>query len=120
MHGMSRRRLLLITGAWALAALIAPASASNGQAGLSLRRTRFVMDDHGQVWLSAVFLNEGTSPISVRGIAPSKSGPWTQVGQTAAPGASVRGALKVKDGGPPVLWVDSSQGLLHFPLPHSG
>lgn len=119
MQGMSRRKLLLMIGILAVGSLIAPVAASNTQAGLTLRHTRFVMDDTGQVWLSAQFLNDTSKPIGIRAVAPAKAGPWTSVGQTAAPGATVRGAMKVSDSGPSVLWVDSSQGLLRFELAQS-
>jgi hypothetical protein len=102
-----------------VASLIVPAAASNSQAGLMLRRTRFVMDDTGQVWLSAQFLNDSNKPIGIHAVAPAKTGPWTSVGQTITPGATVRGTMKISDGGPSFLWVDSTLGLLRFELPHS-
>lgn len=119
MNAFSRRKVLAMIGVAAVASLIAPAAASNSQAGLTLRHIRYVMDDAGQVWLSAQFLNDGTKPIGINAVAPGKAGPWTNVGQTAAPGATVRGKMKVSDGGPAVLWVDSTLGLLRFELPHA-
>lgn len=119
MHGLSRRKLLVMIGMTAVASLIAPAAASNTQAGLTLRRTRYVMDETGQVWLWAQFLNDSNKPIAIRGLAPSKAGPWSNVGQTAAPGTTLKGSMKVSDGGPSSLWVDSSVGLLRFDVPHS-
>lgn len=119
MRGISRRKLLVMIGMTAVASLLAPAAASNTQAGLTLRRARYVMDDTGQVWLWAQFLDDSNKPISIRGIAPSKAGPWTNVSQSAAPGATMKGTMKVSDGGPAFLWVDSSVGLLRFDVPHS-
>lgn len=117
MNGITRRKLLATIGMTAVASLIAPAAASSTQAGLTLRRTRYAMDDKGQVWLLAHFLNESNKPIGIIAVAPAKSGPWTSVGQTAAPGGTVRGTMKVSDGGPAFLWVDSTLGLLRFALP---
>ena len=119
MYGMSRRKLLVMIGVTAVLSLLVPAEASSSQAGLTLRHTRFVMDDTGQVWLSAHFLNDTNKPIRIHAVAPSKAGPWTSVGRTVAPGATVRGAMKISDGGPSFLWVDTTLGLLRFELPHS-
>ncbi|HEY2586878.1 MAG TPA: hypothetical protein VGI81_14125 [Tepidisphaeraceae bacterium] len=103
----------------ALAALVlAPGAASAGpQAGIDLRKTKYYMDDKGQVWLSVHLHNEGTRPVAVIGLAPDKAGPWTTVGQNVPPGATLRSAMKVPDNGVSVVWVDSSAGILRFELP---
>lgn len=117
MHGTLRRKFLGLIVFAALASILAPVAASTNEP-LTLRKTRYVMDNSGQVWLSVLLVNNGTQPVSVLGLAPAKAGPWTTVGQTAAPGATVRSAMKVKEN-TTALWVDSSRGILRFDLPHA-
>lgn len=115
---MLRRKFIALVLLSAVTMLVAPVSASDAHAGLTLRKAKYVMDDSGQVWLSVQLVNEGRKPMAILGLAPAKAGPWTSVGQNATPGATVRSAMKVKDGGVTVLWVDSTAGILRFELPH--
>jgi hypothetical protein len=110
---------LVRTIVFALVALvIAPvATLAAPQAGIDLRKTKYFMDDKGQVWLSVHLHNEGSQPVAVIGLAPDRSGPWTSVGQNLPPGATLRGAMKMPAKGVSVVWVDSSAGLLRFELP---
>ena len=117
MHGSLRKKLLGLLALAALVSMLAPVAASTNQP-LSLRKSKYVMDGSGQVWLSVVLANEGKQPVSILGLAPAKAGPWTNVDQIAAPGSTVRSAMKVKEG-TTALWVDSSQGILRFELPHA-
>lgn len=117
MHGTLRKNLLGLLLLAALVSMLAPVAASTHQP-LSLRKSKYVMDGSGQVWLSVVLANDGTQPVTVLGLAPAKAGPWTTVGQTAVPGTTVKSAMKVKEG-TTALWVDSSQGILRFELPHA-
>jgi hypothetical protein len=94
-----------------------PCSAADVQAQLHLRKTKYTIDENGQVWLRLIFINDGSAPIGVTAFAPARQGPWTAVNQKVEPGALVRGAIKASEGGPTVVWVDSSQGLLRFELP---
>lgn len=106
--------ILLALVAWTLAPRAASAAP---RAGLDVRKTKYFMDDKGQVWLSVHLVNGGDKPVTIVRLAPSESGPWTNVGQSVAPGETVRGAIKVQDGGIAAVWVDSSQGVLRFDLP---
>jgi hypothetical protein len=117
MHGTLRKKLLGLLVLVALVSMLAPVAASTHQP-LSLRKSKYVMDGSGQVWLTVVLANDGSNSVSVLGLAPAKAGPWTTVDQIAAPGATVRSAMKVKEGAT-ALWVDSSQGILRFDLPHA-
>ena len=114
---MVRRKFMVLVLLSAVATLVAPVSASDAHAGLMLRKAKCVMDGSGQVWLSVQLVNDGKKSLAILGLAPAKAGPWTTVGQNAAPGAVVRSAMKVKDGGVTVLWVDSTAGILRFELP---
>lgn len=107
---------MLVLALIAVVATPTPASAVP-QAGVNLRRTKYFMDDKGQVWLSVHLHNEGPRPVAVMGLAPDKAGPWTSVGQNLPPGQTLRGAMKVPEGGVTVVWVDSSAGILRFELP---
>jgi hypothetical protein len=119
MNQTLRRKFLALVVLSAMTLVMVPASASDTQAGLELRKSKYVMDDSGQVWLSVQLVNDGKKPLGILGLAPAKAGPWTTVSQNAAPGAVVRSAMKVKDGGVTVLWVDSTAGILRFELPHT-
>ena len=116
---MLHRKFMVLILLSTIASLVAPVSASDVHAGLTLRKAKYVMDDSGQVWLSVQLVNDGKKPLAILGLAPAKAGPWTSVGQNAAPGATVRSAMKVKEGGVTVLWVDSTAGILRFELPHT-
>lgn len=115
MQRTSRRMLLGVLLVSAISLALTPASASTAQAGLSIKKSRYVMDGGGQVWLKVQLLNGGSQPIRILGLAPAKAGPWTTVGQSAAPGEAIRTSMKVKENAA-VLWVDSSQGILRFEL----
>jgi hypothetical protein len=118
MKQILRRATLALIVVLAVALWIVPASASTTQGGLELRKSKYVMDDRGQVWLSVQLVNNTSNALSIIGLAPGKAGPWTSVGQTATPGAMVRSAMKVKEDGVTALWVDTTQGILRFDLPH--
>lgn len=117
------QRTISITGfRWVVLALIGlvlapiPASAAP-QAGIDLRKTKYYVDDKAQVWLSVHLHNESARPVAILGLAPGKAGPWTTVGQNIPPGATLRAAMKIPDGGVSVVWVDSNVGILRFELP---
>lgn len=109
-------RLLLAAAATLL--LAAPAVAGGSPSGLELRKIRHVLDDRGRVNLRLKLVDVGIGSITILGIAPSRLGPWTDVGQTLAPGATMT-AVMPASAHSQALWVDSSRGLIEFDLPAS-
>jgi hypothetical protein len=107
---------MLVLALIALAMTPTPASAAS-QAGIDLRKTKYIMDDKGQVWLSVHLHNDSPRPVAVLGLAPDKAGPWTTVGQNLPPGVTLRSAMRIPEGGVTVVWVDTSVGILRFELP---
>lgn len=100
--------------------IAATASASQRQGSLELHKVHHVLDENGQVWLTVQFVNQGNHPVTVAGIAPSRWGPWTKIGQKIDPGSVVRGKIKTSDKDPKNIWVDSSEGLSVFALSADG
>lgn len=107
-------RILLLTFFFGTV-LARPISAAS-QAGLDLKRTHYFVDERTRVWLSVHLINEGTQAVTIVAIAPAKSGPWTKVGQSVAPGAMARCAMPAPDGGAKAVWVGTSAGLVEFDL----
>ena len=113
----SRYLLFLIC---AIAALLAtPAGAGQRNGSLELHRWKHLMDDGGRFWVSVQLTNDGSAPVTVKGIAPSAFGPWSDVSQVAEPGQRIAAKLKV-DGEPSDkamdVWIYSSEGLCKFVL----
>jgi hypothetical protein len=87
-------------------------------ASLHLKKIRYYLDENGRPWLAAHFSNDGNATVAVKAMSPARSGPWTTIDQKVESGSMLRGAIPVKGGDALTeLWVDSSQGLLHFDLP---
>jgi hypothetical protein len=104
----------------AVAALLAtPAGAGQRNGSLELHRWKHLMDEGGHLWISVQLTNDGNAPVTVKGIAPSALGPWSDVSQVAEPGQRVAAKLKI-DGQPsekPVdVWIYSTEGLCKFVL----
>lgn len=100
------------------ASLQAPVAAqAQRQGSLHLHKFKYVMDPNGVVWLSVQFSHDGNKPITVIGVAPNRAGPWTEVKQTVAPGALVRGSIKIVKDQPSTVFVDCSEGIEVFALP---
>jgi hypothetical protein len=113
----TRNALLLICAAAML--LAAPAGAGQRNGSLELYRWKHVMDEGGHLWLAIQLTNKGNGPITVKGIAASAFGPWSDVSETAEPGQRIRAKLKT-DSDPaekPVdIWIYSTEGLAKFVL----
>lgn len=95
----------------------APAIAQQSQGTLHVRKWKHVVDGGGQTFLSIQFLNTGTKPITLLGIAPTRVGPWINLGQKLQPGEMTRALMKATKGDPEKVWVDCSEGLLVFEPP---
>jgi hypothetical protein len=99
--------------------LATPAGAGQKQGSLELHRWKHLMDEGGHLWVAVQFNNTGNGPITVKGIAPSAFGPWSDVSQTAEPGQRVRAKLKTDDQSidkPMDIWIFSTEGLAKFTL----
>jgi len=104
----------------ALAAALFPAAAAAepaGQSSLELRRVKHVIDGDGRVWLSIQLANHGNKPVTVTGIAPTRFGPWSDVGKAVEPNANLKTLMKIAKDEPTSVWFSTSEGLCVFQLP---
>lgn len=109
--------LLAVGTSMALAPLGARAAQPQRQQNLQLHKWKFRVDDSGRIFLSVQFANMGGKAVQITGIAPARKGPWTLVGQKLPPEGSIRWSLPIEKDPPETIWVDCSDGLLHFDLP---
>ena len=115
----SRTRSILWLICAAATLLATPAGAGQRNGSLELHRWKHLMDEGGHVWLSIQLTNEGNAPVTVKGIALSALGPWSDVSETAQPGQRVRAKLKTDEdpaSKPVDVWIFSSEGLCKFEL----
>ena len=115
----SRTRGILWIICAAAMLLATPAGAGQRNGSLELHRWKHLMDEGGHLWISVQLTNDGSAPVTVKGIAPSALGPWSDVSQVAEPGQRVAAKLKI-DAQPsdkPVdVWIYSTEGLCKFEL----
>jgi hypothetical protein len=115
-HGLLLRFLVGL----ALAAVLFPAAAAadqSRQGSLELRRIKRVIDGDGRVWLSLQLANHGNKTVTVTGIAPSRFGPWSDVGKAVEPNANLKTLMKIVKDEPTTVWFSTSEGLCVFQLP---
>ena len=115
----SKIRYLLFVICGVAMVLATPAGAGQRNGSLELHRWKHLMDDGGHMWVSVQLTNDGSAPITVKGIAPSALGPWSDVSQVAEPGQRVAAKLKVDDDAtdkPMDVWIYSTEGLCKFEL----
>ena len=104
----------------ALAAVLLPAAAAadqTKQGSLELRKIKHVIDGDGRVWLSLQLANHGTKTVTVTGIAPTRFGPWSDVGKAVEPNANLKTLMKIVKDEPAAVWFSTSEGLCVFQLP---
>lgn len=108
---------LLAVGCPSAAAPLALAAAQQKPTNLQLHRWKFRVDDHDQTYLWVQLANTGTKPVQIAGIAAEKKGPWLVINQKLQPEANLRWQIRIAKQVPTAVWVDCSEGLLHFDLP---
>jgi len=108
---------LLAVGCPSATAPLALAAQQQKPTSLQLHRWKFRMDENGQTFLWVQLANTGSKSVQVAGIAAQKKGPWLVINQKLQPEANLRWQIKVAKQAPNAVWVDCSEGLLHFDLP---
>jgi len=108
---------LLAVGCPSATAPLAVAAQQQKQTSLQLHRWKFRIDENGQTYLWVQLANTGTRPVKVAGIAAQQKGPWLVINQQVQPEAHIRWQIRVGKQAPTAVWVDCSEGLLHFDLP---
>ena len=94
-----------------------PAVAQQAQGALHVRKWKHLVDGGGQVFLAMQFLNESTHSVTILGIAPTRVGPWVNVGRKFNSGDMHRILMKVTKDDPAQVWVDTTDGLMVFTPP---
>ena len=112
--------LLRLLVGLALAGVLFPAAAAadqSRQGSLELRKIKHVIDGDGRVWLSLQLANHSTKTVTVTGMAPTRFGPWSDVGKAVEPNANLKTLMKIVKDEPTAIWFSTSEGLCVFQLP---
>ena len=108
---------LLAVGCPSATAPLALAAQQQTPTSLQLHRWKFRVDENDHTYLLVQFANTGTRPVRIAGIAARQNGPWLIINRQLQPEAHIQWQIRIDKQPPTAVWVDCSEGLLHFDLP---
>lgn len=108
---------VLAVGCPSAMAPLADAAQQQKSTNLQLHRWKFRVDDNDHAFLFVQLANTGSKPVQIAGIAVQRTGPWLPVNQKLQPESNIRAQIRIGKDAPKALWVNCSEGLLHFDLP---